>query len=202
MNTWDKYLEWRNEKGYTGLSTEEQYNEFLSQVGEQLEGEKLNRKELHETEELFSDLTVKGKVAQTFEAIKSLVTVGTTIAYNDLAKLTGQSLRTVKRHVEELQEKGYLHVKRGVRANTYYWGVDMRQLTNEKKKIHSIDEYKWNNEAEDIAGEITILEESNELHVTIWNVQDLLDCTHTFLPEESSFSDYYHITTGQASSVI
>ncbi|MEK4742432.1 MULTISPECIES: winged helix-turn-helix domain-containing protein [unclassified Bacillus (in: firmicutes)] len=130
------------------------------------------------------------------------MTVGTTITYDDLVKLTGQSLRTVKRHVEELQEKGYLHVKRGVHANTYYWGVDMRQSTTEKKKIHFIDEYKWDNGAEDIAGEVTILEGSDELHVTIWNVQDLLDCTHTFLPEESSLSHYYYITNRQASNVI
>ncbi|MFU1885155.1 winged helix-turn-helix transcriptional regulator [Bacillus wiedmannii] len=143
-NTWDKYLEWRNEKGYIGLSTEGQYNEFLYQVGEEPENENLNRKELHETEELFRDLTVKDKIAETFEAIRLLVAVGITITYDDLVQLTGLSTRTVKRHVEELQEKGYLHIKRGIHANTYYYGIDMRD-TSEKKNIRFVEAFEWAN---------------------------------------------------------
>ncbi|PHF15616.1 winged helix-turn-helix domain-containing protein [Bacillus wiedmannii] len=181
-NTWDKYLEWRNEKGYIGLSTEGQYKEFLSQVGEGPENENLNRKELHETEELFSDLTVKDKVAETFEAIRSLVTVGTTITYDDLAQLTGLSLRTVKRHVEELQEKGYLHITRGIHANTYYYGVDMRD-TIEKKSIHFVDTFEWVGGIEDVAGEVTIKGDIGEIHVTIYNIEGMLERTSQFMRE-------------------
>ncbi|ARC28597.1 MULTISPECIES: winged helix-turn-helix domain-containing protein [Bacillus cereus group] len=182
-NTWDKYLEWRNEKGYIGLSTEGQYNKFLSQVGEEPENENLNRKELHETEELFSDLTVKDKVAETFEAIRSLVTVGTTITYDDLAQLTGLSLRTVKRHVEELQEKGYLHITRGIHANTYYYGVDMRDTT-EKKSIHFVDTFEWGNGTEDVAGEVTIKDDIGEIHVTMYNIEGILERTSQFMREK------------------
>lgn len=34
-NTWGTYLQWRTEQGYTGISTEDEYNEFLTQVGKQ-----------------------------------------------------------------------------------------------------------------------------------------------------------------------
>ncbi|MDA2437929.1 winged helix-turn-helix transcriptional regulator [Bacillus cereus] len=181
-NTWDKYLEWRNEKGYIGLSTEDQYNEFLSQVGEEPENENLNRKELYETEELFSDLTVKDKVAETFEAIRLLVTVGTTITYDDLAQLTGLSLRTVKRHVEELQEKGYLHITRGIHANTYYYGVDMRD-TIEKKSINFVDTFEWIGGIEDVAGEVTIKDDIGEIRVTMYSIEGMLERTSQFMRE-------------------
>ncbi|PFU42220.1 winged helix-turn-helix domain-containing protein [Bacillus cereus] len=192
-NTWDKYLEWRNEKGYTGLSTEDQYNEFLSQVVEGPENENLNRKELHETEELFSDLTVKDKVAETFEAIRSLVTVGATITYDDLAQLTGLSLRTVKRHVEELQEKGYLHITRGIHANTYYYGVDMRD-TIEKKSIHFVDTFEWGNGTEDVAGEVTTKDDIGEIHVTMYNIEGMLERTSQFMREVGCPGRHDHTT--------
>ncbi|PFM62178.1 winged helix-turn-helix domain-containing protein [Bacillus cereus] len=192
-NTWDKYLEWRNEKGYTGLSTEDQYNEFLSQVGEGPENENLNRKELHETEELFSDLTVKDKVAETFEAIRSLVTVGATITYDDLAQLTGLSLRTVKRHVEELQEKGYLHITRGIHANTYYYGVDMRD-TIEKKSIYFVDNFEWTSGIEDVAGEVTIKDGIGEIHVTMYNIEGMLERTSQFMREVGCPRRHCHTT--------
>ncbi|HDR7598201.1 TPA: winged helix-turn-helix transcriptional regulator [Bacillus mycoides] len=189
MNTWERYLEWRQEKGYTGLSTEDQYNEFLSQVGEQPESEKLSRKELNELDEKFANSQVKDKVAQTFEAIRNLVTVGITITYDDLAKFTGQNLRTVKRHVDELQEKGFLYVKRGTHTNTYYYGVDMRDLS-EKKGIHFVDTFDWSNGIEDIAGEVTFVDGSGEVHVAIWNAKEMLTRAGSFFEniEEASLS--------------
>ncbi|PGA88495.1 winged helix-turn-helix domain-containing protein, partial [Bacillus toyonensis] len=72
------HLKWRTEQGYTGISTEDEYNEFLTQVGKQAEVDKLTKEEAQELEERFADSMVKDKVAQTFEAIGSLVTVGTT----------------------------------------------------------------------------------------------------------------------------
>lgn len=136
---------------------------------------------------------VKDKVAQTFEAIRSLVTVGTTITYDDLAQLTGLSLRTVKRHVEELQEKGYLHIKRGIHANMYYYGVDMRDISK-KKSIHFVDTFEWANGIEDIAEEVTIKDGIGEIHVTMYNIEEMLERTSQFMREVGCLYRYCHTT--------
>ncbi|OOR20187.1 winged helix-turn-helix domain-containing protein [Bacillus cereus] len=192
-NTWGTYLQWRTEQGYTGISTEDEYNEFLTQVGKQVEADKLTKEEAQELEKQFAVSMVKDKVAQTFEAIRSLVTVGTTITYDDLAQLTGLSLRTVKRHVEELQEKGYLHIKRGIHANMYYYGVDMRDISK-KKSIHFVDTFEWANGIEDIAEEVTIKDGIGEIHVTMYNIEEMLERTSQFMREVGCLYRYCHTT--------
>jgi len=192
-NTWGTYLQWRTEQGYTGISTEDEYNEFLTQVGKQVGADKLTKEEAQELERQFADSMVKDKLAQTFEAIRSLVTVGTTITYDDLAQLTALSLRTVKRHVEELQEKGYLHITRGIHANTYYYGVDMRD-TNKKKSIHFVDTFEWANGIEDIAGEVTIKDGIGEIHVTMYKIEGILERTSQFMREVGCLYRYCHTT--------
>ncbi|MGG0454679.1 winged helix-turn-helix domain-containing protein [Bacillus mycoides] len=192
-NTWGTYLQWRTEQGYTGISTEDEYNEFLTQVGKQVEADKLTKEEAQELEKQFAVSMVKDKVAQTFEAIRSLVTVGTTITYDDLAQLTGLSLRTVKRHVEELQEKGYLHIKRGIHANMYYYGVDMRDISK-KKSIHFVDTFEWANGIEDIAEEVTIKDGIGEVHVTMYNIEEMLERTSQFMREVGCLYRYCHTT--------
>ncbi len=191
--TWGTYLQWRTKQGYTGISTEDEYNEFLTQVGKQVEVDKLTKEEAQELEKRFAESIVKDKVAQTFEVIRSLVTVGTTITYDDLAQLTGLSLRTVKRHVEELQEKGYLHIKRGIHANTYYYGVDMRDA-NKNKSIHFVDTFEWANGIEDIAGEVTIKGGIGEIHVTMYNIEEMLERTSQFIREVGCLYRYCHTT--------
>ena len=154
---WSDYLVWRTENGYTGLSTDEQYNEFLAETGESTENEKLSRIQAKELEELFEDVTVKENVQVTFDAIKMIATVGGEIIYTDMANLTGYNLRTVKRHVEELVSKGYLHIKRGVHTNSYYIGNDMRATNKPKKKLHFVDTFEGSQGTEDILGEITVV---------------------------------------------
>ncbi|MED2184359.1 hypothetical protein [Bacillus wiedmannii] len=46
MNNWNTFIEWRDEQGLKGLATEDEYNEYLSLVGERPESDKLSRKEL------------------------------------------------------------------------------------------------------------------------------------------------------------
>ncbi|PFD91636.1 winged helix-turn-helix domain-containing protein [Bacillus thuringiensis] len=180
---WNQYLEWRTENGYTGLSTDEQYREFLAAVDQPTETEKLSRVEAKELEEQFEDVTVKENVQTTFNAIKLIATVGGEITYSDMAKLTGFSLRTVKNHVEELANKGYLQVKRGAHANSYYWGTDMRQLNKPKKNIHFVETFEWVQAKEDTVREITIKDAISETHVTTYNLENLLDRTGEFLRE-------------------
>ncbi|OTW85393.1 winged helix-turn-helix domain-containing protein [Bacillus thuringiensis serovar cameroun] len=180
---WSNYLDWRSRKGYKGLSTEEQYNEFLAETEGPTEPEKMSKVEANELEEMFKDVTVKESVQTTFEAIKLIATVGGSITYTDMAKLTGYSLRTVKNHVEELVSKGYLHIKRGVHANSYYIGNDMRATNKPKKKLHFVDSFEWAQGAEDILGEITIKDAISETHVTTYNLENLLDRTGECLRE-------------------
>lgn len=64
--------------------------------------------------------------------------------YKDLAAKFSRSERTIKRHVEDLKENGYLHVEsnfnyRGQRANTFYLQIpqtiiDNLKNTNDRKK--------------------------------------------------------------------
>ncbi|MBE7118616.1 winged helix-turn-helix transcriptional regulator [Bacillus cereus] len=191
MNNWNTFIEWRNEQSLKGLATEDEYNEYLSQVGEQPESKKLIRKELQELESEFAGLGVKESVQATFEAIRELLVFGSTITYDDLAQLTGNSLATVKRHVAELEEKDFLHIKRGQHANTYYYGVDMRKDT--KKEIKIVDTFEWTNGTEDIAGEVTIVEGANELHVAIWNIEEVLARTASFYWDINEVDSVYQI---------
>lgn len=184
-SNWTVYLQWREEKGYKGLSTVEQNDEFLAEQGEQPLGGKLSRKELHETAELFEGVCVKDSVAETFQAIKTLMAVGSVLTYDDLAQLTGKSLRTVKDHVAILQEKGYLHIKRGVHANTYYVGNDMRDL-RKKKSIHFVDTFEWTHGLEDVVGEVTIKDGLDEVHFTMYNAEGILERTSQFMREVDS----------------
>ncbi|MEF8690820.1 UNVERIFIED_CONTAM: winged helix-turn-helix transcriptional regulator [Bacillus cereus] len=183
---WSDYLDWRTENGYTGLSSDEQYNEYLAKTGESTEDEKLSRIEAKELEELFEDVTVKENIQVTFDAIKMIATVGGEITYTDIANLTGYNLRTVKRHVEELVLKGYLHIKRGVHANSYYIGNDMRATNKPKKSIRFVETFEWKNGIEDISGEVTIKDAVSETHITTYNIENLLDCTGEFSREVGS----------------
>ncbi|PHF25528.1 winged helix-turn-helix domain-containing protein [Bacillus toyonensis] len=183
---WSDYLDWRTQRGYTGLSTEEQYNEFLTETGESAENEKLSRIEAKELEELFEDVTVKENVQVTFDAIKMIATVGGEITYTDMANLTGYNLRTVKHHVEELVSKGYLHIKRGVHANSYYIGNDMRAINKPKKSIRFIDTFEWKNGIKDISGEVTIKDAVSETHITTYSVENLMARTRDFMRELGS----------------
>ncbi|HDR7326272.1 winged helix-turn-helix domain-containing protein [Bacillus cereus group sp. N18] len=183
---WSDYLDWRTQRGYMGLSTEEQYNEFLTEAGESAENEKLSRIEAKGLEELFEDVTVKENIQVTFNAIKMIATVGGEITYTDMANLTGYNLRTVKRHVEELVSRGYLHIKRGVHANSYYIGNDMRATNKPKKSIRFVETFEWKNGIEDISGEVTIKDAVSETHITTYSIESLMDRTGEFIREVGS----------------
>lgn len=183
---WSDYLDWRTENGYTGLSSDEQYNEYLAETGEPTEDEKLSRIEAKELEELFEDVTVKENVQVTFDAIKMIATVGAECTYTDMANLTGYNLRTVKRHVEELVSKGYLHIKRGVHANSYYIGNDMRVTNKPKKSIRFVETFEWKNGIEDISGEVTIKDAVSETHITTYSIENLMDRTGEFIRDVGS----------------
>ncbi|MDR4984626.1 winged helix-turn-helix transcriptional regulator [Bacillus cereus] len=191
MNNWNTFIEWRNEQGLKGLATEDKYLEYLSQVGEQPESKKLIRKELQELESEFAGLGVKESVQATFDAIRDLIVLGSTITYDDLAHLTGNSLATVKRHVAELEEKDFLHIKRGQHANTYYYGVDMKK--DAKKAIKMVDTFEWANGTEDITGEVAFVDGSNELHVAIWNIEEVLARTASFYWDINEVDSVYQI---------
>ncbi|PHF10874.1 winged helix-turn-helix transcriptional regulator [Bacillus wiedmannii] len=191
MNNWNTFIEWRNEQGLKGLATEDEYNEYLSQVGEQPESDKLKGKELQELESDFAGLGVKTSVQATFDAIRELIVLGSTITYDDLAHLTGNSLATIKRHVAELEEKGFLHIKRGQHTNTYYYGVDMKK--DAKKAIKLVDEFTWIGSTEDIAGEVTFVDGTTELHVAIWNIEEVLARTASFYWDINEVDSVYRI---------
>ncbi|PFN86617.1 winged helix-turn-helix domain-containing protein [Bacillus thuringiensis] len=180
---WRDYLEWRYQEGYKGLSTEGQYNEFLAETEAPEESEKMSRKELTETEELFEDVTVKGKVLVTFEAVKLVATLGGQITYDDLAQQTGYSLRTVKYHIEELTQKGYISIKRGVHTNSYFIGVNMANKNKPKKSIEFEEVMTFENGCKDISGEVTHIDGINERHMRFYNVGVLLDRTAEYLRE-------------------
>ncbi|MED2615680.1 winged helix-turn-helix domain-containing protein [Bacillus toyonensis] len=180
---WSDYLDWRTQRGYTGLSTEEQYNEFLTETGGSTENEKLSRIEAKELEELFEDVTVKENVQVTFDVIKMIATVGGEITYTDMANLTGYNLRTVKRHVEELVSKGYLHIKRGVHANSYYIGNDMRATNKPKKNVRFVEMFEYANGIEDVTKGVTIKDGIGEIHVTVYNIEEMLERTSRFMRE-------------------
>ncbi|MED3482842.1 winged helix-turn-helix domain-containing protein [Bacillus toyonensis] len=180
---WSDYLDWRTQRGYTGLSTEEQYNEFLTETGGSAENEKLSRIETKELEELFEDVTVKENIQVTFNAIKMIATVGGEITYTDMANLTGYNLRTVKRHVEELVSRGYLHIKRGAHVNSYYIGNDMRATNKPKKNVRFVETFEYANGIEDVTKGVTIKDGIGEIHVTVYNIEEMLERTSQFMRE-------------------
>ncbi|MEC2392629.1 winged helix-turn-helix domain-containing protein [Bacillus thuringiensis serovar shandongiensis] len=186
--TWENYLSWRTQKGYTGLSTQEQYEEFLQEVNP-TDDEKMSKEELAETEEFFEGVSVKDKVLATFEAVNLVATLGGQMTYDDLAQQTGYSLRTVKNHIKELDEKGYISIKRGVHANSYFIGVDMRAKTKKKKTIEFEERMTFESGCKDISGEVTIKDGINETHVSYYNVGVLLDRTQEFLREADGLGE-------------
>ncbi|PEL42006.1 winged helix-turn-helix domain-containing protein [Bacillus wiedmannii] len=180
---WSDYLDWRTQRGYMGLSTEEQYNEFLTEAGESAENEKLSRIEAKGLEELFEGVTVKENIQVTFNAIKMIATVGGEITYTDMANLTGYNLRTVKRHVEELVSRGYLHIKRGAHVNSYYIGNDMRATNKPKKNVRFVETFEYANGIEDVTKGVTIKDGIGEIHVTVYNIEEMLERTSQFMRE-------------------
>ncbi|RVU64938.1 hypothetical protein BM74_06835 [Bacillus thuringiensis] len=131
MRNWETFINWRNELGLKGVATEFEYNGFINQVGELTE-EDITKMEMQELENQFSDLMVKPKVLATFEAMRSHVVNGQAITFNEIADLTGNSVRTVQRHITELEEKGFLKVQHDQYANRYYFG----NTKPNKKYIH------------------------------------------------------------------
>ncbi|MCI4247651.1 winged helix-turn-helix domain-containing protein [Bacillus sp. CCB-MMP212] len=180
--TWTSYLEWRKENGYTGISTQEEYEEFLQEVIP-TDNEEMSKQELTETEEFFKDVTVKDKVLVTFEAVKLVATLGGQITYDDLAQQTGYSLRTVKYHIKELAEKGYISVQRGEYTNSYFIGVNMANKNKPKKSIKFEEVMTFDNGCKDISGEVTHRDGINEKYMSFYNVGVLLDRTAEYLRE-------------------
>ncbi|PFZ66852.1 winged helix-turn-helix transcriptional regulator [Bacillus wiedmannii] len=191
---WSDYLDWRTQRGYMGLSTEEQYNEFLTEAGESAENEKLSRIEAKGLGELFEDVTVKENVQVTFDVIKMIATVGGEITYTDMANLTGYNLRTVKRHVEELVSKGYLHIKRGAHVNSYYIGNDMRATNKPKKNVRFVETFEYANGIEDVTKGVTIKDGIGEIHVTVYNIEEMLERTSQFMREVGYPGRHCHTT--------
>ncbi|HFK1409671.1 hypothetical protein ABE47_21035 [Bacillus thuringiensis] len=181
--TWGQYLDWRTQRGYTGLSTQEQYEEFLVETEATKESEKMSKEELTETEEFFKDVIVKDKVLVTFEAVKLVATLGGQMTYDDLAQQTGYSLRTVKYHIEELAQKGYISIKRGVHTNSYFIGVNMADKNKPKKSIKFEEVMTFGNGCKDISGEVTHRDGINERHMSFYDVGVLLDRTAEYLRE-------------------
>ncbi|PEK65572.1 hypothetical protein COM55_06190 [Bacillus pseudomycoides] len=118
---WKAYLDWRSEQGLVGLSTVEDYDTFIDENEVVVESEKITKEEAEFEEDL------KAKERETYELLVELgLAQSLSISYEELASKYGKSLRTVKRHIEVLAEKGYLHIKRTGSVNTYYLGADMR----------------------------------------------------------------------------
>lgn len=145
--TWSNYLAWRNEQGLTGLSTEEEYNEFINSYTEGEAG-KLTKQEVNELEINFKDVLATPKEQATFDTIKEKLTGGFEATYNELAELAGVSEKTARNHIKALAHKGYLTVTRTQKANRYYWGVDMK--TKEQVVIYPVAFTAW----EEFFGEV------------------------------------------------
>lgn len=191
---WEMYLNWRIEKGLTGLSIEEQYNEFLTQVEQPSESTKLTKQEATNLEGNFKDVHAKGNELATFKAIEDKLAQGVTMTFDELAELTAQSSRTVKRHVDALEEKGLLHVKRGKHANAYYYGVDMRADKKVKFKNVCIVDLNESASSEDIIEEhITIVETDEVEHVTVYNANTIMErCTEEYSKAEAE-KEYFKL---------
>lgn len=145
--TWSNYLAWRKQQGFTGISTEEEYNEFINSCTDE-ETEKLTKQEVSELEVIFQDVLATPKEQKTFDSIKDKLTHGLTISYNEIAELAGVSEKTARNHIKALAHKGYLQIVRGQKANTYYWGADMK--TKEQVKIYPVAFTQWNDFFEEV----------------------------------------------------
>ncbi|EEM06224.1 hypothetical protein CN887_20835 [Bacillus pseudomycoides] len=141
--TWETYLEWRGNKGFTGISTQEQYEEFLTECepSKEKETEKLTKSDADEMKKIMKDVLATSQEQATFDAFKDDLHQGLTISYDELADLTGTPVRTLKRHIGALAHKGYLHILKGKTKNTYYYGADMK--TN-KKQVLPVSLTEWN----------------------------------------------------------
>ncbi|ARZ61499.1 MULTISPECIES: winged helix-turn-helix transcriptional regulator [Bacillus cereus group] len=153
--TWSDYLAWRNEQGLTGLSTEEEYDEFMNSHTEE-ETEKLTKQEANELEIIFKDVLATPKEQATFDVMKDKLTGGFEVTYTELAELAGVSERTAKRHIEALAQKGYLTVTRTQKANRYNWGVDMK--TKEQVVIYPVAFTAWDDFFEEVKERLGLIE--------------------------------------------
>ncbi|MBJ7984775.1 winged helix-turn-helix domain-containing protein [Bacillus cereus] len=153
--TWSNYLAWRNEQGLTGLSTEEEYDEFMNSYTEE-EAEKLTKQELNELEIIFKDVLATPKEQATFDAMKDKLTGGFEATYNELAELAGVSEKTVRNHIKALSHKGYLTVTRTQKANRYNWGVDMK--TKEQVVIYPVAFTAWEEFFEEVRERLGLIE--------------------------------------------
>ncbi|WP_192825572.1 LexA family transcriptional regulator [Bacillus pacificus] len=153
--TWSNYLTWREQQGYTGISTQEQYEEFTNSYTEE-ETEKLTKQEASELEIIFKDILATPKEQKTFDSIKNKLAHGLTINYSEIAELAGVSERTAKNHIKALAHKGYLQVVRGQKANTYYWGADMK--TQEQVRIYPTAFTDWNDFFEEVKERLGLIE--------------------------------------------
>ncbi|MCU5658270.1 helix-turn-helix domain-containing protein [Bacillus cereus] len=153
--TWSNYLAWRNEQGLTGLSTEEEYNEFAKSYTEQ-ETEKLTKQEVNELEITFKDVLATKSEQTTFDVMKDKLTGGFEATYTELAELAGVSERTAKRHIEALAQKGYLTITRTQKANRYNWGVNMK--TKEQVIIYPVAFTQWDEFFEEVKERLGLIE--------------------------------------------
>ncbi|OOR57149.1 hypothetical protein BGP34_15010 [Bacillus mycoides] len=152
---WSDYLAWRSERGLTGLSTEEEYNEFMNSHTEE-ETEKLTKKEANELEIIFKDVLATPKEQATFDVMKDKLTGGFEATYTELAELAGVSERTAKRHIEALAHKGYLTATRTQKANRYNRGVDMK--TKEQVVIYPVAFTQWDEFFEEVKERLGLIE--------------------------------------------
>ncbi|HFK1472428.1 winged helix-turn-helix domain-containing protein [Bacillus cereus group sp. BfR-BA-01495] len=152
---WNDYLTWRIEQGYTGLSTTEQYNEFMNNyTGE--EAEKLTKQEVNELEIIFKDVLATPKEQATFDVMKDKLTGGFEATYNELAELAGVSEKTARNHIKALAHKGYLTVTRTQKANRYNWGVDIK--TKEQVVIYPVVFTAWEEFFEEVKERLGLIE--------------------------------------------
>ncbi|WIG43099.1 LexA family protein [Bacillus toyonensis] len=153
--TWNDYLAWRAQQGLVGLSTEEEYNEFMDSYTKE-ETEKLTKQEANELEIIFKDVLATPKEQATFDVMKDKLTGGFEATYTELAELAGVSERTAKRHIEALARKGYLTATRTQKANRYNWGVDMK--TKEQIVIYPVAFTQWDEFFEEVKERLGLIE--------------------------------------------
>lgn len=153
--TWSDYLAWRNEQGLTGLSTEEEYDEFMNSHTEE-ETEKLTKQEVNELEIIFKDVLATPREQATFDVMKDKLTGGFEVTYTELAELAGVSEKTARNHIKALAQKGYLTVTRTQKANRYNWGVDMK--TKEQVVIYPVAFTQWDEFFEEVKERLGLIE--------------------------------------------
>ncbi|PGD77082.1 winged helix-turn-helix domain-containing protein [Bacillus pseudomycoides] len=165
--TWEAYLKWRGNKGFTGISTQVQYEQFLTECKPPKETEKLTKADADEMKKIMKDVLATSQEQATFDAFKDNLHQGLTISYDELADLTGTPVRTLKRHIEALTHKGYLHILRGKTKNTYYYGVNMKS-TEKKVLPKAMIEWDFTSIAErmDVDEKVMAVCELNDVYTT------------------------------------